>query len=135
MKKEFIRTISFILALITLTLCFGACANTDVEDETTAADVNATTVTDADNTPGETESPTDEWGRPYIASPTAEGTKFADGTVITMMLRDEETWNREFFAESTNGDILNDAIYKRNQRLEEDLNFTFNFIESSSKDS
>ena len=135
MKKEFIRIISFILALITLTLCFGACANTDVEDETTAADVNATTsAPDGDTAPGETDPPTDEWGRPYIASPTPDGTKFADGTVITMLLRDEETWNREFFAEGTNGDILNDAIYKRNQSLEEDLNFTFEFIESSGKD-
>ena len=133
MKKEFIRIISFILALITLTLGFSACANTGAEDETTA-DVNATPITDADTAPVDTTPLTDEWGRPYIASPTAAGTKFADGTVITMMLRDEETWNREFFAESTNGDILNDAIYKRNKGLEEDLNFTFEFIESSSKD-
>ena len=135
MKKNFIRIISFILALITLTLGFSACADSGVGADTTAADVNAnTSAPDGDTASDETESPTDEWGRPYIASPTAEGTTFADGTVITMMLRDEETWNREFFAESTNGDILNDAIYKRNQGLEEDLNFTFEFIESSSKD-
>ena len=132
MKKKFIRIISFILALITLTLCFYACADNGGADDTTATDVTATpALTDA---PAETAPLTDEWGRPYIASPTAAGTKFADGTVITMLLRDEETWNREFFAEGTNGDILNDAIYKRNQRLEEDLNFTFEFIESSSKD-
>ena len=129
------RIISFILALITLTLCFSACADSGVGADTTAADVNATTsAPEGDTASGENEPLTDEWGRPYIASPTAAGTTFADGTVITMMLRDEETWNREFFAESTNGDILNDAIYKRNQRIEEDLNFTFEFIESSSKD-
>ena len=126
------RIISFILALITLSLCFSACANTGVEDETTAADVNATPVlTDAAT---ETDPLTDEWGRPYIASPTADGTKFADGTTITMLLRDDATWNREFFADSETGDILTDAIYKRNHKLEEDLNFTFEFIESSSKD-
>ena len=135
MKQEFIRSISFILALITLTLCFGACADSGVGADTTAADVNATTASpNADTTPRDAGPLTDEWGRPYIASPTAEGTKFEDGTVITMLLRDEETWNREFYAESTNGDILNDAIYKRNQKLQEDLNFTFEFIESSSKD-
>ena len=135
MKKNFIRIISFILALITLTLGFSACADSGAGADTTAADVNATTSTpEGDTASGDNEPLTDEWGRPYIASPTAEGTKFADGTVITMMLRDEETWNREFFAEGTNGDILNDAIYKRNQRIEEDLNFTFDFIESSSKD-
>ena len=126
------RIISFILALITLSLCFSACANTDVEGETSTADVNATPVlTDA---AAETDPLTDEWGRPYIASPTAEGTKFADGTVIKMMLRDEDTWNREFFADSETGDMLNDEIYKRNLKLEADLNFTFEFVESASKD-
>ena len=132
MKKSFIRTISLILALITLTLGFSACANTGADDETTA-DVNAAPITDADTAPVDTDPLTDEWGRPYIASPTADGTRFADGTVITMMLRDEITWNREFFAESDTGDILNDAIYKRNHKLEEDLNFTFNFVESASQ--
>ena len=68
MKKNFIRIISFILALITLTLCFGACANTGADDETTA-DVNATPITDADTAPVDTTPLTDEWGRPYIASP------------------------------------------------------------------
>ena len=135
MKKNFIRIISFTLALITLTLGFSACADSGVGEDTTAADVNATTsAPDGDTASGETDPLTDEWGRPYIASPTAEGTKLADGTVIKMMLRDYETWNREFFAESENGDILNDAIYKRNHKLEEDLNFTFEFIESASKD-
>ena len=96
MKTNSIRIISLILALITLTICFAACADNGAEVETTAADVNATTSAEA--TPDETGPLTDEWGRPYIASPTAEGTKFADGTVIKMMLRDEDTWNREFFA-------------------------------------
>ena len=132
MKRNFIRIISLILALITLTFCFVACADNGTEVETTAAVVNTTPAdTDANI---ETESPTDEWGRPYIASPTAEGTKFADGTVIKMMLRDEDTWNREFFADSETGDMLNDEIYKRNLKLEADLNFTFEFVESASKD-
>ena len=111
MKKDFIRIISFVLALITLTLCFSACADNGAGVETTAADGNATTaLPDADTAPGVTEPLTDEWGRPFVASPVAEGTKFEDGTVISVLLRDEDTWNREFFAESTNGDILNDAI-------------------------
>lgn len=135
MKKKLFRIISFILALITLTLGFSACADSGAGADTTAADVNATTsAPDGDTASGENDPLTDEWGRPYIASPTAEGTKLADGTVIKMLLRDDETWNREFFAESENGDILTDAIYKRNHKLEEDLNFTFEFIESASKD-
>lgn len=136
MKKDFISIISFILALVTLTLCFGACADNGAgADETTAADVNATPVgTDADTAPVETEPPKDEWGRPYVASPTAEGTKLDDGTVITVLMRDGETWNRELYAESESGDMLNDEIYKRNLKLEEDLNFTFEFIKSPSKE-
>ena len=135
MKRNFIRIISLILALITLSLCFSACADSGAGADTTVAEVNATTsAPEGDTASDETESPTDEWGRPYIASPTAEGTKFADGTVIKMMLRDEDTWNREFFADSETGDLLSDAIYRRNIKLEEDLNFTFEFIESSSKD-
>lgn len=137
MKKEFIRIISLILALITLTLCFGACADTGVteNDETTAASVTPDPAgTEADTTPVETEPLTDEWGRPYVESPTAEGTKLPDGTVITVLMRNSETWNRELYAESESGDMLNDEIYKRNLKLEEDLNFTFEFIESPSKE-
>ena len=137
MKKDFIRIISLILVLITLTLCFGACADTGVteNDETTAASVNPDPAgTEVDTTPVETEPPTDEWGRPYVESPTAEGTKLPDGTVITVLMRNSETWNRELYAESESGDMLNDEIYKRNLKLEEDLNFTFEFIESPSKE-
>ena len=137
MKKDFIRIISLILALVTLTLCFGACADTGVteNDETTAASVNPDPAeTEADTTPVETEPLTDEWGRPYVESPTAEGTKLPDGTVITVLMRDGDTWNRELYAESESGDMLNDEIYKRNLKLEEDLNFTFEFIKSPSKD-
>jgi hypothetical protein len=131
MKK---RIIAFLLALVTLTLCFASCAETGGE-ETTPDVTNATpSGTEADTTPVETEPPTDEWGRPYVESPTAEGTKLSDGTVITVLMRNSETWNRELYSESESGDMLNDEIYKRNLQLEEDLNFTFEFIESPSKE-
>ena len=45
MKRNFIRIISLILALITLSLCFSACADSGAGADTTAADVNATTST------------------------------------------------------------------------------------------
>ena len=131
MKK---RIIAFLLTLVTLTLCFASCAETGGE-ETTPDVTNATPAgTEADTTPVETEPPTDEWGRPYVESPTAEGTKLSDGTVITVLMRNSETWNRELYSESESGDMLNDEIYKRNLQLEEDLNFTFEFIESPSKE-
>lgn len=131
MKK---RIIAFLLALVTLTLCFASCAETGGE-ETTPDVTNATpSGTEADTTPVETEPLTDEWGRPYVESPTAAGTKLDDGTVITVLMRDSDTWNRELYSESESGDMLNDEIYKRNLKLEEDLNFTFEFIKSPSKE-
>ena len=56
MKKNFIRIISFILALITLTLGFSACADSGAGSDTTAAEVNATTsAPDGDTASGENE--------------------------------------------------------------------------------
>ena len=131
MKK---RIIAFLLALVTLTLSFASCAESGGED-TSPEVTNATPVgTDAETVPVDTTPATDEWGRPYVASPTAEGTKLDDGTVITVLMRDSDTWNRELYAESESGDMLNDEIYKRNLQLEEDLNFTFDFVKSPTKE-
>ncbi len=128
------RIIAFLLALVTLTLCFGACAESGGEDTTPDATNATPSGTDAETAPTDTTPPTDEWGRPYVEPPTAEGTKLDDGTVITVLMRNSETWNRELYSESESGDMLNDEIYKRNLQLEEDLNFTFEFIESPSKE-
>lgn len=134
MKKfEFRRLLAFLLALVSLTVCLVGCANTNDEDPT-AETTLPTTEPDGDTSAGETEAQTDEWGRPFVDSPTAAGTKLDDGTVITVLLRNSDTWNRELYAESESGDMLNDEIYKRNTKLEETLNFTFEFIESPTKE-
>lgn len=134
MKNYAIRLIAFLLSLVILMLGFSSCANTEVE-ETTPNETNATPVgTDAETAPVDTTPTTDEWGRPYVESPTADGTKLEDGTVITVLIRDSDTWNREFYSEAENGDMLNDEIFKRNEKLQEDLNFTFEFIKSPNKD-
>ncbi len=135
MKKiEFRRLIALMLALITLTLVFASCANTPEENPDAGSTAPTTVPGVASTDPLETEAQTDEWGRPYVESPTAEGTKLDDGTVITVLMRDSDTWNRELYAESESGDMLNDAIYKRNVKLEEDLNFKFEFIKSPTKE-
>ena len=128
------RIIAFMLALVTLTLCFASCANTADEETTPDATEATPAATEIDTTPVDTTPTTDEWGRPYVESPTAEGTKLDDGTVITVLMRDGDTWNRELYSESETGDMLNDEIYKRNLKLEEDLNFTFEFIKSPSRE-
>ena len=135
MKKfEIKRLIALILALMTLACVFASCANTPEDpanEGTTAPAGNQDASTTA---PIGTEAITDEWGRPFVDSPTAEGTKFADDTIITVLMRDGDIWNRELFAESESGDMLNDEIYKRNTNLEETLNFKFEFIKSPSKE-
>lgn len=134
MKKfELRRLIALTLALITLAFVFSSCAITPEEE------IPAETTVPTTDPIGETAAPdttpmTDEWGRPYVEPPTAEGTKLDDGTVITVLMRDSDTWNRELYAESENGDMLNDVVYKRNLQLEEDLNFKFEFIKSPSKE-
>ena len=61
------RIIALLLALVTLTLCFAACAETSGSDETTKGDEIAAPVeTEGETAPVETEPPTDEWGRPYV---------------------------------------------------------------------
>lgn len=133
-KYGFRRLIALILALFTLILCLASCANTP-EEEPSAESTIPTTEPIGDSAPPEDTTPmTDEWGRPYVEPPTAAGTKLDDGTVITVLMRDGDTWNRELYAESENGDMLNDEIYKRNNKLEEDLNFKFEFIRSPSKE-
>ncbi len=132
MKK---RLIAFLLALITFVLCLSACADPTGGEETTPSGTNATPFdSEAETAPIDTTPTTDEWGRPYVESPTPEGTKLEDGTVITVLIRDSDTWNREFYSEAENGDMLNDEIYKRNLQLQEDLNFTFEFIKSPTKE-
>ncbi len=131
------RLTALILALITLTCMFASCANTP-DDPAENAGTTASPVTDpagvGDTEPVGTEALTDEWGRPYVEAPTPEGTKLADNTVITVLMRDSVTWNRELYSESETGDMLNDEIYKRNLQLEEELNFTFEFIKSPTKE-
>ena len=134
---NFKRLTALILALITLTCMFASCANTPDDpaqnDGTTAAPITDPAGV-GDTEPAGTEALTDEWGRPYVESPTAADTKLPDDTVITVLMRDSATWNRELYSESETGDMLNDGIYNRNLKLEEDLNFKFEFIKSPTKE-
>ena len=134
MKNSAVRIIAFLLSLVTLMLVLASCANTGGEETAPAETTAASVGTDAETAPVDTTPTTDEWGRPYVASPTPEGTKLEDGSVITVLIRYSDTWNREFRSETENGDMLNDEIYKRNLKLEEDLNFTFEFITTASKE-
>jgi len=50
-----------------------------------------------------------------------------NGAVFNILQRTE--WNYEFLAESENGDVVNDAVYKRNLTVEERFNVKLNAID------
>ena len=108
MKKQ--RIFALILsALMTATSC-GTAALPN-ENETTSDNV----VSD-ETTVGET-------GR-ADAKDLLPAKKY-DGTEFTVLYRDE--WEYEFIAEEENGDIINDAIVKRNRAVEDRFGVSFNF--------
>ena len=113
MKKS-MRSISLVLALITLLALFAGCAETvDQNDETTlgSADTEAPATTVLEET---TESPYDENG--YLKSSLPDELDFGGETVTVLWWNDVE--QPEFFVEQTNGELINDAIWQRNTNVE-----------------
>lgn len=115
------NTTRVIIALLILAMTLPmvlACAETGQVEETTL--------------PAATESPTS-----VTAETTAEETLFApssipddlkfEGTALKLLYWDDVP-NLEFFAESDNGEPINDAIYKRNAKVEEQFGVTLEFI-------
>ena len=57
-----------------------------------------------------------------------------DGAVITIATRDRDNYKRDFAAE-LNGDVLGDAVYKRNMAVQERLNVEFQYAVLSTAES
>ncbi|MBO5701879.1 MAG: extracellular solute-binding protein [Clostridia bacterium] len=119
--------ISLILCLI---MAFSAvsCSNTvDPEetssDETTEAPA-ATVAPDSSPAIEETESPYDENG--FLKSSLPEELDFGGDKVTVLWWTDVE--NPEFFVEGENGEIINDAIFRRNANVESKLGITFEWV-------
>ena len=117
--KRFARLIAFLLSLVTLLGMFAACANTGDTTVTTAGSVS----TDG---PGEaTEAATTVEETLYAPDDLDESYNF--GETITIYMWDD--WRMtEFYAEET-GDLIDDAIYHRNERVATRLGITFEFVE------
>lgn len=110
MKKR--RILSLLLAALMLSaISCGEAANPS------GGDASASGETTADNTPVET-----------LRSETKDGLpeKNYNGEEFTILYRDE--WAYEFLAEEENGDIINDAILKRNRAVEDRFNIKFNMF-------
>lgn len=115
-----ISRIIIALLILAMTLPMAlSCAETTPSGETTA--------------PAETQAPSGE----TPVETTAEETLFAasnipadlkfDGTTINILYWDDVP-NVEFFVEDQNGESVNDAIYRRNAKVQEQFGVTLNFV-------
>ena len=116
--KKFVRLIAMLLALITVLGVAVSCANTGAGDDTTDAGAGATTTAAvAETTVEETL---------YAPDDLEESYNF--GQTITFFIWDD--WRMmEFYSDET-GDLIDDAIYHRNIKVQERLGVTFEWVEA-----
>lgn len=112
------KNIRFLAALLAaLTLALSACGGTQgtaaddtTTDKTTSADTDDTTPAETDRSQVKDNLPVKDYG----------GDKF------TILYRNE--WAYEFIADEENGDILNDAVFRRNRAVEDRFKVSFEFV-------
>ena len=112
------KNIRFLAALLAaLTLALSACGGTQgtaaddtTTDKTTSADTDDTTPAETDRSQVKDDLPVKDYG----------GDKF------TILYRNE--WAYEFIADEENGDILNDAVFRRNRAVEDRFKVSFEFV-------
>ena len=116
--KKLVRLIALMLALVTLMGVAVSCANTTGSEDTTAASQGATTNAIVDETTvEETLYELDDLDEKYNFDQT-----------ITIFMWDD--WRMtEFYAEET-GDLIDDAIYHRNEKVQNRLGVTFEWVEA-----
>ena len=120
--KKYLRIIALVMAILTLSGMFAACAETGTTDTTTAADVAATEAPTVETTVEETL---------YAPDDLAESYNF--GETITIYLWKDYTM-MEFYAEET-GDVIDDAIFNRNIAVEDRLGIEFEYVEEKGSSS
>ena len=119
------KILCLILAALMLVI-FIACSSSDNPDAN---------VTSADNQNNTDETGTDVDERYLIKEelPTAD----YDGYNFRMFLRDSETvdWLGDMYVESMSGEVVDDAVYNRNQVVAEKFNVKFSYVLSALSDS
>ncbi len=108
-----------LLAIIMLIPAAVSCAQ--VNDPEQSTDGASTTVPGGNNN-APTEAPEDTL---FAPSDIPDDLKFEGETIKFLYWEDVE--NPEFFVEDTNGESVNDAIFKRNQRVEEQFGIILEF--------
>ncbi len=126
----FAKTLAAILALLMCAIAFVSCANGsgNTTDAPSGDGTSASPAGSGDQTAPETEPPvlTDEYGRP-IEEDGLPAEADLGGRTFTVHTRgnvDQYEWT----AEDQNGEVLHDAIYKRNTNVEERFKIDINVI-------
>ncbi|MBQ4139879.1 MAG: hypothetical protein IJD70_00940 [Clostridia bacterium] len=114
------KLLSLILALLMLIPMAVACAETPTEEGGTSENPAATTVAPAgsDETPDSTE----------LISNTLPGDLKFGGETVVFLSRDSAFVNDEISVDDMNGSMVNDAVYKRNEKVQEQLDVVFDSI-------
>lgn len=124
MKRNLFARIACALLASMMLISAVACGQTDNDGEsTTTPGAGDTTVNSGDTTPAETEPsgpPVDANG--YVLDDLPDTLGYNNQTFTFLTWSDVE--HEEYFVESQTGDIVNDAMYVRNQTVEERLGIT-----------
>jgi len=121
------KTLSLILAALLLASSFVSCSEKQNDGgETEPAADTADTAASADETAPE-EVETDSNVRLW------EGKKF-DGYGVNILGRQSTTYSIDFEAEELTGEIVNDAVYNRNIKVEDELDVVLEYIPSSANE-
>ncbi|MBQ9545240.1 MAG: hypothetical protein IJV00_08950 [Clostridia bacterium] len=118
------KIICAILAALTALSLFSACA----KQKKSTGEARPNTSAPAAQTGGKsavTNEDLDEWGREKVESSVPEGKTF-EGEQVNFVL--DSSRGNEFFVEGLNGDLINDAVYNRNLKVENDLGITLNYV-------
>lgn len=117
--KLYARIIAMLCALVMLTSCFAACAETKGDDVTTE---KASTEAPTDTTP-EVDPNLDDQG--YWKDDLPDELDYQGEIVSILYWSDVERAEFEILEEEADGDMVKDAIYRRNLATEERLGVTF----------
>ncbi|MCL1793592.1 MAG: extracellular solute-binding protein [Oscillospiraceae bacterium] len=124
------KIVSFILISSAILIMLLSCGSDQNDDNSAANDPEANSA--ENNSGGESEETTENDIYNMKARENAkDGLPEMDfrGEAFTVLQRSE--WNYEFLAESENGDVVNDAVYKRNLTVEERFNVKIETIETA----
>ncbi len=117
--KRTIRLLTALLAIVMILPLAMACAETPDSETTTDPAENATTTAPAGNA---TTAPEETI---FAPSDIPEDLKFSGSTIKFLYWSDVE--RDEFFVEDADGDSVNNAIFNRNERVQEQFDITLEF--------